>query len=182
MVNLLTKTNKKITEFQKEIQDNIKFSSFDNLSRTLYSTDASIYQIMPKCVIFPEHIEEILAVVEICKKHNVSILARGSGTSLAGQAVGDGAILDLKRFFNQIKEINPEEKYVIAQPGAILGDINSLASEHGLIFGPDPASSNRATVGGIIGNNSTGAHFIEYAFGRSRHPSSQTGRLLWAKR
>ena len=149
-------------DYFNEIEKNIKNVTFDNLTRVLYSSDASIYQIMPIGVIFPHNIDEVIAAVEINKKYSVPILPRGSGTSLAGQSVGEALIIDFKYYLNKIIEINPTEKYIITQPGAILGSINSELKQYGLMYGPDPASAKSATIGGVIGNNSTGAHFIEY--------------------
>ena len=136
--------------------------SFDQMTRLLYSTDASIYQMLPVGVVKPRDTDEIVAAVEIAKAHQVPILPRGGGSSLAGQAVGHALILDLSRYMNNVIEINAEEKTVIAQPGLTLGKLNLHLQEYNLLFGPDPASADRATLGGIVGNNSTGAHSIIY--------------------
>ncbi len=134
----------------------------DPVTRLLYSTDASIYQITPLGAAFPRTQDELAAAVEIVMRMRAPILARGSGSSLAGQAVGAGMILDCARHLRRILEINAQERYAIVEPGVILNTLNRAAAKHGLQFGPDPASAERATMGGSIGNNATGAHSILY--------------------
>ncbi|NJN44458.1 MAG: FAD-binding oxidoreductase, partial [Anaerolineae bacterium] len=134
----------------------------DSYSRMLYSTDASSYQVMPLGVVLPRNAEEVHAAVELASKFQVPILARGAGSSLAGQTVNEAVILDLSKHMDQILEVNPEERWVRLQPGVVLDGLNANLTPHGLQFGPDPASSNRATLGGITSNNSTGAHSILY--------------------
>jgi len=134
----------------------------DQTTRLLYSTDASIYQVMPLGVVWPREGSEVSAVLEIARKHNVPVLPRGGGSSLAGQAIGEAIILDFSRYMDQILDINPDEKTVTAQPGVVLGPLNRKLADHKLTFGPDPASADRATIGGILGNNATGAHSILY--------------------
>jgi|SaaInlStandDraft_4_1057021.scaffolds.fasta_scaffold08184_2 FAD/FMN-containing dehydrogenase/Fe-S oxidoreductase len=134
----------------------------DPVTRTLYSTDASIYQITPKAVFIPRHQEDLHAAVEISAKYGIPILPRGSGSSLAGQAVGDALILDLSRYLDRILDVDPESRTAIVEPGVTLSDLNLVVGKMGLGFGPDPASADRATMGGVIGNNATGAHSIRY--------------------
>ena len=134
----------------------------DSASRILYSTDASIYQIEPLGVVIPRTQEELHAAVELAAKYTIPILPRGAGTSLAGQAIGEALILDCSRWLDKIIEINAEEGFAIVEPGVVLADLNKAASKHGLMFGPDPASAERATMGGVIANNATGAHSIVY--------------------
>lgn len=160
--NTLHPIKKINSEYLSEIEKNIIDVSFDNVTRILYSTDASIYQIVPVGVIYPKHIDEIIAAIEISKKYDIPVLPRGNGTSLAGQAVGEALIINFTRHLNKLIEVNKKDKYAILQPGAILGELNLNLEESGLMFGPDPASAKRATIGGVVGNNSTGAHFIEY--------------------
>ncbi|HLE14452.1 MAG TPA: FAD-linked oxidase C-terminal domain-containing protein [Anaerolineales bacterium] len=135
---------------------------FDETTRLLYSTDASIYQIEPLGVAFPHNLEELSACVEISTRQGNPVLARGSGSSLAGQAIGPALILDCSRYLSRIIEINPDEKTATVEPGVILDDLNRAAGVYGLQFGPDPASSERATMGGVLANNATGAHSIRY--------------------
>ncbi|MGD8849984.1 MAG: FAD-linked oxidase C-terminal domain-containing protein, partial [Anaerolineales bacterium] len=147
-----------IADLQRELSD----VRFDRMTRTLYSTDASIYQIMPVGVAFPHNADEVAATVSICGSHATPILPRGGGSSLAGQAIGHALIIDFSRYMDSILDINPESMRVRTQPGITLGLLNRALKEYGLMYGPDPASSDRATMGGILGNNSTGAHSIIY--------------------
>ncbi|MFQ5923080.1 MAG: FAD-binding oxidoreductase, partial [Anaerolineales bacterium] len=135
---------------------------FDRMTRLVYSTDASIYQMIPVGVAIPRNAEEVSAAIEIASKHDVPVLARGGGSSLAGQAVGNALILDLSRYMNEIIEIDPEALRVRTQPGITRHALNKSLLLHGLMYGPDPASGDRATVGGMLANNSTGAHSILY--------------------
>ena len=135
---------------------------FDPFSRTLYSTDASNHQIEPLGVVFPRSGEEVAAVVAKAAELRLPVLPRGSGTSLGGQAVGACLILDLSRHMNSIESIDPEGEEAVVQPGVVCAKLNSEAGRLGFGFGPDPASADRATFGGMIGNNATGAHSIRY--------------------
>ena len=135
---------------------------FDAITRTLYSTDASNYQIDPVGVVIPKNEDDIAQTLEIASKYDVAILARGSGSSLAGQAVGHALVVDLSKYLNQILEINAEEKTVRVQSGMFLDQLNKQLLKHGLKFGPDPSSGKIATIGGVVGNNATGAHSILY--------------------
>lgn len=134
----------------------------DLASRILYSTDASLYQIEPTGVVLPRTQEDLIAAVELAAKYKIPILPRGAGTSLAGQAVGHALIIDCSRYLNQILEFNAEACTVTVEPGLVLATMNAFVAQHGLMFGPDPASAERATLGGVIGNNATGAHSILY--------------------
>ncbi len=133
----------------------------DPATRILYSTDASIYQIEPLGVAFPRNAEELAAAVELAVSRGVPLLPRGAGSSLAGQAVGAALVLDLARHLTAFS-IDPQSRTAAAQPGAVLGTLNRAAARHGLRFGPDPASADRAAVGGVVGNNASGAHSIRY--------------------
>ncbi len=134
----------------------------DFASRLLYSTDASIYQIEPLGVIFPRHVDEIVAIVDLCKRYGVPVLARGAGSSLGGQAVGQAMIIDCSRYLDRLLDVNVEEQTALAEPGIVLNTFNRLVGRHGLQFGPDPASAERATLGGSLANNAAGAHSIWY--------------------
>ncbi len=134
----------------------------DQASRVLYSTDASSYQIEPLGVAIPKTQDDLHAVVELAAKYQVPILPRGSGSSLAGQAIGTALILDCSRYLDSIIEIDPESRSAFVEPGVVLANLNRAAAKYGLMFGPDPASAERATMGGVIGNNATGAHSILY--------------------
>ncbi len=150
-------------DFIAELKKNFRGDLRDDLaSRILYSTDASIYQIEPLGVAFPKTQDDLQAAVELAAKYHVPILARGSGSSLAGQAVGQALVLDCSRWLDRLIEIDPEARTAIVEPGLVLSRLNAAVAKHGLIFGPDPASAERATLGGVIGNNATGAHSILY--------------------
>lgn len=134
----------------------------DQFSRILYSTDASIYKVMPHGVFLPQHEEDVQAAVELAAKFKIPILPRAGGSSLAGQAVNEALILDTSRHLTTILEVNEEERWVRVQPGRVLDELNLHLQAYDLQFGPDPASSNRAGMGGIVSNNSTGSHSILY--------------------
>lgn len=134
----------------------------DLATRILYSTDASIYQHEPFGVVFPRQVDDLQAIVETCAAYPVPLLARGSGSSLAGQAIGPALIVDCSRYLNQILSIDPHSQTAWVEPGVILNALNRAAAQHGLQFGPDPASAERASLGGCIANNAAGAHSIRY--------------------
>ncbi|MEM8487365.1 MAG: FAD-linked oxidase C-terminal domain-containing protein [Bacteroidota bacterium] len=134
----------------------------DTYSKVLYSTDASIYQVMPHGVLVPEHVEHVHAAVELAAKYDIPLLPRTAGSSLAGQAVNEAVVIDFSKHINNIVEVNEEEQWVQVQPGIVLDELNIHLQQYGLQFGPDPASSNRAAMGGIVSNNSTGSHSIMY--------------------
>jgi len=136
---------------------------FDEYTRVLYATDGSIYSAQPAGVVFPRDRDDVRATVRVAADHDVPVLPRGAGSSLAGQTVGPGCVvLDLSRHMNDIRAIDPSEQTAVVQPGVVQDDLDDALEPHGLRFAPDPASSNRATIGGGIGNNSTGAHSVRY--------------------
>jgi FAD/FMN-containing dehydrogenase/Fe-S oxidoreductase len=135
---------------------------FDPLSKALYSTDASLYQMEPIGVLTPRDANDVEAAVSICSDMDVPLLPRGGGTSLAGQTVNHALVMDFTKSMHRVLEVNPEEQWVRTQPGITLDELNRQLQPHGLHFPPDPTTSNRATVGGAIGNNSCGAHSILY--------------------
>ena len=135
---------------------------FDAYSRMLYSTDASLYQIQPIGVVIPKNADDVQAALEIAARHKVPVLPRGGGSSLAGQAVGAALVIDVSKYMNRIVAVDEEARTVRVQPGMTVGVLNATLSKLGLMLGPDPASAERATVGGSIGNNATGSHSILY--------------------
>ena len=150
-----------IDELVGQLEQKIKGEvRFDDVSRMLYRTDASIHEMEPVGLVVPADAEDVVQVVVMAGRKGVSILPRGGGTSLAGQAVGDSIHLDLSKYMNQILELNREEKWVRVQPGVVLDELNGFLKPHGLMFGPDVATSSRANIGGMIGNNSSGAHSL----------------------
>src|SRR5215467_2999556 len=135
---------------------------FDHTSRLLYSTDASMYQIEPIGVVVPRHKGDVQAVIEIANRFNVPVLPRGGGTSLAGQTVGHSIVLDFSKYMQNVLEVNKDELWCRVQPGLVQDELNAHVRPMGLQFGPDTSTSNRATIGGMIGNNSAGAHSLTY--------------------
>lgn len=146
-------------DLQQAVQGEVRF---DGITRMLYSTDASLYQIQPVGVVIPKRVEDVQAVVEIAARRKVPILPRGGGSSLAGQAVGAALVIDFSKYMGEVIAINPEERLATVQPGMLVTPLNKLLAQHGLMLGPDPASADRATVGGSVGNNATGSHSILY--------------------
>src|SRR5690625_4059918 len=135
---------------------------FDDYSRHIFSRDASIYAIQPVGVVFPKHADDIAATVTIAAEHGVTVTARGGGTSLAGQTTGAGIVVDCSRHMNRILDIDPERRTARVQPGVVQEELNQAAASFGLVFGPDTSTSNRATIGGMIGNNSAGSGSVRY--------------------
>lgn len=136
--------------------------AFDNLNRQLYATDASIYQIEPIGVAFPRTARQASAVIQAGIDAGVSIVPRGAGTSLSGGAIGDGLIVEFSRHNRQITDLDLEKRSVRAAAGVVLDQVNAFLQPHGFCFGPDVATSSRATIGGMIANNSSGAHVPVY--------------------
>ncbi len=135
---------------------------FDNVSRALYSTDASVYQIEPLGVVIPRTPEDVVRTVDIARQHGVSITARGGGTSQAGQAIGAGLQLDTSKYLNRVLEVNVAERWAWIEPGVVLDELNAQLRAHNLRFAPDISTASRATVGGMIANNSSGARSVVY--------------------
>ena len=134
----------------------------DALSRALYATDASLYREPPQAVLIPRHADDIQAAIEEGARFGVPIVARGSGSSLAGSAVSAGLVVDTTKHLRDIVHLDAEARTATVQPGVVLDDLNRAAAVHGLTVGPDPASSSRATIGGMLGTNATGTHSIQY--------------------
>src|SRR5438128_5576589 len=130
---------------------------FDNLTRQLYATDASIYQIEPVGVAFPKSAEQASLVIRAAADVGLSVTPRGAGTSLVGNAIGEGLIVEFSRYNRQITELDIEKRSVRVGAGLVLDQLNDLLKPHGFCFGPDVATSSRATLGGMIANNSSGA-------------------------
>ena len=136
---------------------------FDEYAQVLYATDGSIYQARPAGVVYPKNIDDVRAAVRIAVEHETPVLPRGAGSSLAGQTVGPGCVvLDMSRHMDGLLEVDTDAQRARIQPGIVQDDLEDELEDAGLKFAPDPASSNRSTVGGGIGNNSTGAHSVRY--------------------
>ena len=135
---------------------------FDKISRALYSTDASVYQIEPTGIVIVRSREDVVRTITCAHRHGCSITARGGGTSQAGQAIGSGLQLDTSKHFNKLLEVNVSERWARVEPGIVLDELNTQLSPHGLRFAPDISTASRATIGGMISNNSSGARSVLY--------------------
>ncbi|HET9163408.1 MAG TPA: FAD-linked oxidase C-terminal domain-containing protein [Solirubrobacterales bacterium] len=144
-------------ELSREVRGEVRFSPG---SRALYANDASVYRQMPIGVVVPRRAEDVLATLEICRRHGAPIGARGCGTGLAGQTVNEAVMIDFSKYMNELVELDPGRRRARVQPGLVLDDLRDAAEEHDLTFGPDPATHSRCTLGGMIGNNSCGTHSI----------------------
>ncbi|MDC1105917.1 FAD-binding and (Fe-S)-binding domain-containing protein [Prolixibacteraceae bacterium] len=132
----------------------------DQTTRTMYATDASLYYIYPLAVVFPKNKEDVVQTIHFANKYQISITARTAGTSLAGQAIGNGIILDMSRYMNRIIELNANQKWVDVEPGVNLSYLNSELKKYHLQFGPETSTSSRCCIGGMVGNNSCGLHSL----------------------
>ncbi|MGY1721336.1 FAD-binding and (Fe-S)-binding domain-containing protein [Blastococcus sp. SYSU DS0552] len=132
------------------------------LARALYSSDASLYRVLPRAVVRPQHPDEIVAALDVCRSLGVPLTARGAGTSIAGNAVGTGVVLDTSRYLSRVHAIDPEARTATVDPGVVQAALQTAARPHGLRFGPDPSTHNRCTIGGMIGNNACGSRALGY--------------------
>lgn len=135
---------------------------YDELHRILYATDASVYRQRPLAVALPRTVEDIRRIIQFCREQGLSLIPRTAGTSLAGQVVGEGIVVDVSKYFNQILEVNAEEGWVRVQPGVIRDELNAFLKPYGLFFGPNTSTANRCMLGGMVGNNSCGTTSIVY--------------------
>ncbi len=152
-----------VNDLERELRSVIRGDvRFDAASKLLYSTDASMYQMEPVGVVIPRDADDVQAAHELVRKHGVAFLSRGGGTSLTGQTVNHALVLDFSRYMNNVLEVNVEERWARVQPGVVQDELNHHVRPQGLLFGPDTSTSNRATIGGMLGNNSGGSHSIAY--------------------
>ncbi len=152
-----------LTEFAAALRPHLAGElRLDEVSRILYSTDASLYQVMPLGVLIPQTVDDVIAAATLAHQFQLPLLPRTAGSSLAGQAVNEALVIDFSRHLDGILAFNAEEQWVRVQPGVVLDKLNSWLRPHHLQFGPDPASSNRAGLGGIVASNATGSHSIRY--------------------
>lgn len=135
---------------------------FDQKMRILYATDASAYRELPLAVAIPKHEADLQTLIAFADREAISLVPRAAGTSLAGQVVGGGIIVDISKHFTKILELNKEERWVRVQPGVIRDELNLFLQEHGLFFGPETSTANRAMIGGMVGNNSCGSNSLRY--------------------
>jgi len=129
-------------------------------ARALYAYDASIFRQVPVGVVTPRDAEDVAAALAVCRRHGAPVLGRGCGTGLAGQTVNEAVVFDFSRHMNALVNVDPGRRQARVQPGVICDDLRDAAEEHGLTFGPDPATHDHATLGGMIGNNSCGTHSV----------------------
>ena len=146
-------------ELKNSIQGEV---NFDDVYRQMYSTDGSIYKMTPIGVTLPKNPDDVSAIIDICNKNKTAVLPRGGGTSLSGQTVNSAVVMDFSKYMNNVLEINPEEKFVITEPGITIDNLNQSLKHTNLHFTPDPSTKSRANVGGAMGNNSCGAHSVIY--------------------
>lgn len=163
----LTKPNllPALEELQAKLAGELKF---DSLTKTLYATDASVYREMPLAVAFPKNEDDIRQLILFAKANKTSLIPRTAGTSLAGQCVGNGIVVDVSKHFTSILEFNKEEKWVRVQPGVVRDELNRYLKPHGLFFSPITSTANRAMIGGMVGNNSSGTTSIVYGTTRDK--------------
>ena len=138
----------------------------DAYHRTLYATDASAYREMPLAVAIPKTTDDLRQLLAFAGRHGTSLIPRTAGTSLAGQVVGPGIVVDLSRHFTKILELNAAEGWVRVQPGVVRDELNLFLHPHGLLFGPETSTANRAMIGGMVGNNSCGSNSVVYGSAR----------------
>jgi FAD/FMN-containing dehydrogenase/Fe-S oxidoreductase len=146
-------------ELERNLSGEVRF---DSLSRALYSTDASVYQIRPIGVAIPKTRHDIIRIVEICRRFRCPITMRGGGTSQAGQAIGEGLQVDISKYYNRLLEVNAEERWARVEPGIVLDELNAQLAPLRLRFAPDISTGSRATLGGMMANNSSGARSVIY--------------------
>ena len=139
----------------------------DTLHRVAYATDASIYRELPMGVAYPECEDDIIELINEAHRRHTHLIPRAGGTSIAGQVVGDGVVVDISRHLNRILEVNPKERWVWVEPGVVRDELNKTLEPHGLFFSPETSTSNRCCIGGMVGNNSCGTHSLVY--GSTRH-------------
>ncbi|MFJ6086385.1 FAD-binding and (Fe-S)-binding domain-containing protein [Streptomyces sp. NPDC092369] len=152
-----------MTELQAALRKAVRGEvRFDVTARALTTMDASNYRRVPLGVVAPRDADDVAAVLEVCREHGVPVVARGGGTSIAGQATGTGVVLDFTRHMNRMVTLDPEARTAVVQPGLVLDRLQEAAAPHGLRFGPDPSTHSRCTLGGMIGNNSCGSHSVAW--------------------
>ncbi|WP_179347626.1 FAD-binding and (Fe-S)-binding domain-containing protein [Winogradskyella pacifica] len=140
----------------------------DDLMRKLYATDASVYRKLPLAVALPKNNNDIKLLIDFAKTHHTSLIPRTAGTSLAGQCVGEGIVVDVSKYFTRILDINESDKTVTVQPGVVRDELNNYLKPFGLFFGPNTSTSNRCMIGGMVGNNSSGTTSIQYGVTRDK--------------
>lgn len=153
----------RMAELETELRAAVRGEvAFDVTSRALTTMDASNYRRVPLGVVAPRDAGDVAAALAVCREHGVPVVARGGGTSIAGQATGTGVVLDFTRHMDRLLSLDPETRTAVVQPGLVLDRLQEAAAPHGLRFGPDPSTHSRCTLGGMIGNNSCGSHSVAW--------------------
>ncbi len=161
----------------QELSSYLKGDLFtDRKTKILYATDASAYRELPLAVARPKDKSDLKKLINFASTHKVSLIPRTAGTSLAGQVVGNGIVVDVSKHFTEILELNVEERWVKVQPGVILDELNMYLKPYGLFFGPETSTANRCMIGGMVGNNACGSHSIIY--GTTRDHTLATNVIL----
>jgi len=148
-----------IQEMKRSIEGD---AYFDDISKRIYSVDASIFQILPQGVVVPKSIDDIKRAVKIAAAYNIPVVARGAATGITGACIGEGLVIDTSKYLKKIHEVNYEEGYALCEPGVIQDQLNAVLEPKGFCLGPDTSTGNRATLGGMLANNSAGAHSLRY--------------------
>src|SRR5271170_2051370 len=144
-------------ELRREVRGEVRF---DRGSRAMYSTDGSNYRQVPIGLVVPRDADDVVAAMAACRKYGAPVLARGGGTSLAGQCCNVAVVFDFTKYMNRILELDPKQGFARVQPGVVLDTLRNQAEIYKLTFAPDPSTHNRCTIGGMIGNNSCGTHSL----------------------
>ena len=160
-----------LSKLQQDLEGELRF---DNLTKSIYATDASVYRKIPVGVAFPKSITDIKRIIRFANEEHVGLIPRTAGTSLAGQCVGDGLIVDVSKYFTKIVGLDETKKQVTVQPGVIRDELNQYLKPYGLFFGPNTSTSNRCMIGGMVGNNSSGTTSIQYGVTRDKVISLKT--------
>ena len=141
---------------------------FDDLMKSIYATDASVYRMLPLAVAYPKDKEDVKSLIRFANTHKTSLIPRTAGTSLAGQCVGEGIVVDVSKYFTRILDINEKEQTVTVEPGVVRDELNNYLKPFGLFFSPNTSTSNRCMLGGMVGNNSSGTTSIKYGVTRDK--------------
>jgi len=169
MINKLSEQD--FLELQSTLEGDLHW---DKLNKVLYATDASVYRVIPTAVCIPKNQSDLTKIISFCNNHAVPLIPRAAGTSLAGQVVGEGIVVDISKDFVNILEFNQEEQWVRVQPGVVRDQLNQFLEPYGFFFSPITSTANRATLGGMLGNNSSGTSSIKYGTTRDHIISVDT--------
>ena len=162
---------KNLEQLNNKLSGDVKF---DNLHRGMYATDASVYRKLPLGVAYPKTITDLKELISFATTNKTSLIPRTAGTSLAGQCVGDGLVVDVSKYFTEIISFDKDKKQVTLQPGVVRDALNVYLKPFGVFFGPNTSTSNRCMIGGMVGNNSSGTTSIQYGVTRDKIVSMKT--------